>query len=61
MNKKPYITPAVKLYTVEIAKIMESSINGVGGDAGIQMGTEGETPGTADSRCGSMFWDDEDD
>jgi len=56
MEKKTYISPAIKNETaLDTESMIAASITGVGGDSGLQPGT-GETPTTADSKE-SVDWD----
>lgn len=59
MKKTAYIAPAIVVTDVELHPLMDASINSIGGNSGLEKGN-GSTPGSADSRGGSL-WDDEDD
>lgn len=60
--KKKYIAPATAIEFVEFQSMVCTSLNGVNGNSGLQMG-EGTAPTTGDSRRrrGSIWEDDEDD
>ena len=56
MEKKTYISPAIKNETaLETESMIAASITDVGGDSGIGIGT-GETPTNADTKE-SVDWD----
>lgn len=48
MIKKVYITPVIEIEKMDSAHLLAGSITSVGGDSGIELGTD-ETPGTADA------------
>ena len=48
MIKKVYITPVIEIEKMDSAPLLAGSIKSVGGDSGIDLGTD-ETPTSADA------------
>ena len=61
MKTKAYITPEITITQIAGRQIIcAGSITDVGGNAGVTLADDEETPGTADSRRRYNDWDDED-
>ena len=56
--KKTYINPeTIVEENVVVAQIIAASIRNISGDANLEIGDDGNTPGTADVKESSNLWD----
>ena len=53
--KKTYIVPTTNVTFCEATQMIAASITGVGGNSGIQMGTDETAPTEADVKDGNFF------
>lgn len=55
--KKTYINPETIVESVVVDQIIAASIRNISGDANLEIGDDGDTPGTADVKESSNVWD----
>ena len=56
--KKTYINPeTIVVESVVVDQIIAASIRNISGDANLEIGDDGDTPGTADVKESSNLWD----
>ena len=56
--KKTYINPeTIVVENVVVYQIIAASIRNISGDANLEIGDDGNTPGTADVKESSNLWD----
>lgn len=56
--KKTYINPeTIVVESVVVDQIIAASIRNISGDANLEIGDDGDTPGTADVKESSDVWD----